>query len=299
MFSSDFKRQSRFDKGFDIVNILLLFIVMVVILYPLYFVVIASISNPLEVNAGRVLFWPKDITFRGYQMIFRDQDILTGYRNTFFYTFLGTAVNIVLTTFAAYPLSRRDWVGRNFFMTILLITMFFSGGLIPTYLVMNGLGVVNTVWAMIIPGAVSVYNVIVMRTFLTTSIPYELQEAATVDGASNFGLLFRIVLPLSKPILAVLVLFYGVAHWNAFFNALIYISDKRLYPLQLVLRSILIQNQVAQDMFGDADSLSDRTVLAELIKYGLIIVSTLPVLILYPFMQRYFVKGVMIGAVKG
>ncbi len=299
MFSSDFKRQSRFDKGFDIVNILLLFIVMVVILYPLYFVVIASISNPLEVNAGRVLFWPKDITFRGYQMIFRDQDILTGYRNTFFYTFLGTAVNIVLTTFAAYPLSRRDWVGRNFFMTLLLITMFFSGGLIPTYLVMNGLGVVNTVWAMIIPGAVSVYNVIVMRTFLTTSIPYELQEAATVDGASNFGLLFRIVLPLSKPILAVLVLFYGVAHWNAFFNALIYISDKRLYPLQLVLRSILIQNQVAQDMFGDADSLSDRTVLAELIKYGLIIVSTLPVLILYPFMQRYFVKGVMIGAVKG
>ena len=299
MFSSDFKRQSRFDKGFDIVNILLLFIVMVVILYPLYFVVIASISNPLEVNAGRVLFWPKDITFRGYQMIFRDQDILTGYRNTFFYTFLGTAVNIVLTTFAAYPLSRRDWVGRNFFMTLLLITMFFSGGLIPTYLVMNGLGVVNTVWAMIIPGAVSVYNVIVMRTFLTTSIPYELQEAATVDGASNFGLLFRIVLPLSKPILAVLVLFYGVAHWNAFFNALIYISDKRFYPLQLVLRSILIQNQVAQDMFGDADSLSDRTVLAELIKYGLIIVSTLPVLILYPFMQRYFVKGVMIGAVKG
>ena len=299
MFSSDFRRQSRFDKGFDIVNTLLLGIILLVILYPLYFVVIASISNPLEVNAGRVLFWPRDVTLRGYQMIFRDQDILTGYRNTFFYTFSGTALNIILTTFAAYPLSRRDWVGRNFFMTILMITMFFGGGLIPTYLVMNGLGMVNTVWAMIIPGAVSVYNVIVMRTFLNTSIPYELQEAATVDGAGNFGLLFKIVLPLSKPILAVLVLFYGVAHWNAFFNALIYISNKSLYPLQLVLRSILIQNQVAQDMFGDADSLSDRTVLAELIKYGLIIVSTLPVLILYPFMQRYFVKGVMIGAVKG
>ena len=232
-------------------------------------------------------------------MIFRDQDILIGYRNTLMYTVIGTTINIILTTFAAYPLSRRDWVGRNFFMTILLITMFFSGGLIPTYLVMNGLGFVNTIWAMIIPGAVSVYNVIVMRTFLTTSIPWELQEAATVDGASNFKLLFRIILPLSKPILAVLVLFYGVAHWNSFFNALIYISNKALYSLQLVLRSILIQNQVAQDMFGDEDSLSDRMMLAELIKYGLIIVSTLPVLILYPFLQRYFVKGVMIGAVKG
>ncbi|MBO4297637.1 MAG: carbohydrate ABC transporter permease [Clostridia bacterium] len=299
MFSNDFKRQSRFDKGFDIINVMLLGIIMLAILYPLYFVVIASISSPLEVNAGQVLFWPKGVTLRGYQMIFRDQDILTGYRNTFFYTFLGTAINVTLTTFAAYPLARRDWVGRNFFMTLLLITMFFGGGLIPTYLVMNGLGVVNTIWAMVIPGAVSVYNVIVMRTYLNTSIPYELQEAATVDGASNFALLFRIVLPLSKPILAVLVLFYGVAHWNSFFNALIYISDKKLYPLQLVLRSILIQNQVAQDMFGDEDSLTDRTILAELIKYGLIIVSTLPVLILYPFMQRYFVKGVMIGAVKG
>ena len=299
MFSSEFKRQSRFDKGFDIVNVLLLGIVMVIVLYPLYFVVIASISNPLEVNAGRVLLFPRDITFKGYQMIFRDQDIMIGYRNTFFYTFLGTFINIILTTFAAYPLSRKDWVGRNLFMTMLMITMFFGGGLIPTYLVMNGLGLVNTIWAMIIPGAVSVYNVIVMRTFLVNSIPYELQEAATVDGASNFGLLFRIIIPLSKPILAVLVLFYGVAHWNAFFNALIYLSNKKLYPLQLVLRSILIQNQVAQDMFGDADSLNDRTILAELIKYGLIIVSTLPVLILYPFMQRYFVKGVMIGAVKG
>ena len=299
MFSSEFKRQSRFDKGFDIVNVLLLGIVMVIVLYPLYFVVIASISNPLEVNAGRVLLFPRDITFKGYQMIFRDQDIMIGYRNTFFYTFLGTFINIILTTFAAYPLSRKDWVGRNLFMTMLMITMFFGGGLIPTYLVMNSLGMVNTIWAMIIPGAVSVYNVIVMRTFLVNSIPYELQEAATVDGASNFGLLFRIIIPLSKPILAVLVLFYGVAHWNAFFNALIYLSNKKLYPLQLVLRSILIQNQVAQDMFGDADSLNDRTILAELIKYGLIIVSTLPVLILYPFMQRYFVKGVMIGAVKG
>ncbi len=299
MASGEFKRQSRFDKAFDIINLTVLGIVMLIILYPLYFVIIASISSPLEVNAGRVLFWPRGVTIRGYQMIFRDQDILIGYRNTLMYTVIGTTINIILTTFAAYPLSRRDWVGRNFFMTILLITMFFSGGLIPTYLVMNGLGFVNTIWAMIIPGAVSVYNVIVMRTFLTTSIPWELQEAATVDGASNFKLLFRIILPLSKPILAVLVLFYGVAHWNSFFNALIYISNKALYPLQLVLRSILIQNQVAQDMFGDEDSLSDRMMLAELIKYGLIIVSTLPVLILYPFLQRYFVKGVMIGAVKG
>ena len=298
MASGEFKRQSRFDKAFDIINLTVLGIVMLIILYPLYFVIIASISSPLEVNAGRVLFWPRGVTIRGYQMIFRDQDILIGYRNTLMYTVIGTTINIILTTFAAYPLSRRDWVGRNFFMTILLITMFFSGGLIPTYLVMNGLGFVNTIWAMIIPGAVSVYNVIVMRTFLTTSIPWELQEAATVDGASNFKLLFRIILPLSKPILAVLVLFYAVSHWNSYFTAMIYLSDVAKHPLQLVLRSILFENSFG-DMVEDAANLAAQQRLGDMIKYGIIIAASLPLLVLYPFLQRYFIQGVMIGAVKG
>ena len=211
----------------------------------------------------------------------------------------GTAINLVMTILAAYPLSRKDWVGRGFFMGVLMFTMFFSGGIIPTYLMMNSLGMINTVWAMILPGAVSVYNTIIMRTFFVNSIPPELQEAAQVDGCSNTRLLLQIVLPLSKQILAVMVLFYGVAHWNAFFNALIYLTESKRYPLQLVLRSILIQNTASQDMLGDLDTMGSRVMMAETIKYALIIVSTLPMMILYPFLQRFFEKGVMVGAVKG
>lgn len=299
MFSAAFRRQTRGDKLFDAVNLLLMILVLTVILYPLWFVVIASISDPMKVAAGELLLLPSGITFEGYRMILRDPMIGTGYRNTLYYTLVGTALNLVLTVLASYPLSRKDWVGRGFFMGLLTFTMFFSGGIIPTYLTMNALGVINTVWAMVIPGAVSVYNAIVMRTYFTTSIPLELQEAAMVDGSTNFGLLLRIVLPLSKPILAVMVLFYGVAHWNAFFGALIYLTKPDRYPLQLVLRSILIQNQMSQDMLGEVDTLSNRVMMAELIKYALIIVSTLPMLALYPFLQRYFVKGVMVGAIKG
>lgn len=299
MFSTDFRRQTRGDKLFDALNLLLMLLVLITILYPLWFVVIASFSDPMKVASGELLLLPTGITFEGYRMILRDPMIVTGYRNTIYYTLVGTAFNIVLTTLAAYPLSRKDWVGRGFFMGLLTFTMFFSGGIIPTYLTMNSLGVINTVWAMVIPGMVSVYNAIVMRTYFTNSIPLELQEAAMVDGSTNFGLLVRIILPLSKPILAVMVLFYGVAHWNAFFGALIYLTKPDLYPLQLVLRSILIQNQVSQDMMGEVDTLTNRVMMTELIKYALIIVSTLPMLALYPFLQRYFVKGVMVGALKG
>ena len=232
-------------------------------------------------------------------MVFRDSMIMTGYRNTLYYTILGTAINLVMTVLAAYPLSRKDWVGRGFFMAVVMFTMFFSGGTIPTYLLMNDLGLINTTWAIVLPGAVSVYNAIVMRTFFINSIPLELQEAAQVDGCSNTRLLLRIVLPLSKPILAVMVLFYGVAHWNAFFGALIYITESDRYPLQLVLRSILIQNTASQDMLGEVDTLGNRVMLAETIKYALIIVSTLPMMVLYPFLQRFFEKGVMVGSVKG
>ena len=297
--ASIFSRQSTGDRVFEIVNTALLALILLVILYPLWFVVIASVSDPAKVVAGDVLLWPAGVSFEAYRMVFRDSMIMTGYRNTLYYTILGTAINLVMTVLAAYPLSRKDWVGRGFFMAVVMFTMFFSGGTIPTYLLMNDLGLINTTWAIVLPGAVSVYNAIVMRTFFINSIPLELQEAAQVDGCSNTRLLLRIVLPLSKPILAVMVLFYGVAHWNAFFGALIYITESDRYPLQLVLRSILIQNTASQDMLGEVDTLGNRVMLAETIKYALIIVSTLPMLVLYPFLQRFFEKGVMVGSVKG
>lgn len=297
--ASIFSRQSTGDRVFEIVNTALLALILLVILYPLWFVVIASVSDPAKVVAGDVLLWPAGVSFEAYRMVFRDSMIMTGYRNTLYYTILGTAINLVMTVLAAYPLSRKDWVGRGFFMALVMFTMFFSGGTIPTYLLMNDLGLINTTWALVLPGAVSVYNAIVMRTFFINSIPLELQEAAQVDGCSNTRLLLRIVLPLSKPILAVMVLFYGVAHWNAFFGALIYITESDRYPLQLVLRSILIQNTASQDMLGEVDTLGNRVMLAETIKYALIIVSTLPMMVLYPFLQRFFEKGVMVGSVKG
>lgn len=296
---NSFSRQSRGDKIFNVINGLLIAVVLIMIIYPLWFVIIASVSDPAKVLGGQVILMPRKFTLQGYQMVFRDPMIMTGYRNTLFYTVTGTAINLVMTILAAYPLSRKDWVGRGFFMGVLMFTMFFSGGIIPTYLMMNSLGMINTVWAMILPGAVSVYNTIIMRTFFVNSIPSELQEAAQVDGCSNTRLLLQIVLPLSKQILAVMVLFYGVAHWNAFFNALIYLTESKRYPLQLVLRSILIQNAASQDMLGDLDTMGSRVMMAETIKYALIIVSTLPMMILYPFLQRFFEKGVMVGAVKG
>lgn len=296
---NSFSRQSRGDKIFNVINGLLIAVVLIMIIYPLWFVIIASVSDPAKVLGGQVILMPRKFTLEGYRMVFRDPMIMTGYRNTLFYTVTGTAINLVMTILAAYPLSRKDWVGRGFFMGVLMFTMFFSGGIIPTYLMMNSLGMINTVWAMILPGAVSVYNTIIMRTFFVNSIPPELQEAAQVDGCSNTRLLLQIVLPLSKQILAVMVLFYGVAHWNAFFNALIYLTESKRYPLQLVLRSILIQNTASQDMLGDLDTMGSRVMMAETIKYALIIVSTLPMMVLYPFLQRFFEKGVMVGAVKG
>lgn len=297
--TSMFSRQTKGDVAFDIVNTLLLSVVLLAILYPIWFVIIASVSDPTQVLAGKVLILPKGFSFDAYKMVFRDDMIMTGYRNTLFYTVLGTCINLVLTILAAYPLSRRDWVGKGFFTGVIMFTMFFSGGTIPTYLLMNSLGLLNTTWAMVLPGAVSVYNTIVMRTFFVNSIPVELQEAAQVDGCSNTRLLLQIVIPLSKPIIAVMVLFYGVAHWNAFFNALIYLSDAERYPLQLVLRSILIQNSMSQDMVSEVEHVGNRVMLAETIKYALIIVSTLPMMVLYPTLQRFFEKGVMVGAVKG
>lgn len=293
-------KRAKGDLVFDTINTLLLVLVMLVVLYPLYFIVIASFSDPLEVLSGHVIFFSKKVSLEAYKMVFRDAQILTGYRNTIFYTLLGTAVNIILTVLAAYPLSRRDLAGRKFFTVMLAVTMFFSGGLIPTYLmVSNTLHLLDTIWAMILPGAISVWNVIIVRTYFQTSIPQELSEAAMVDGCSDFMLLTKVILPLSMPVLAVMVLFYGVAHWNSFFNALIYLNDKAFYPLQLILRSILVQNTMSEDMLAEVDSLANRQVMAETIKYALIVVASAPIIAVYPFLQKYFVKGIMVGAIKG
>lgn len=292
-------RKTREDKIFDILNLLLLTIVTIVVLYPLYFVVIASISNPDRIFNGDVWLLPKDITFEGYKRIFQDQRIWIGYKNTVVYTVVGTFVNVALTLMAAYALSRKDLVGRNVFMLFFVFTMFFSGGLIPTYLVVKNLGMVNTMWALIIPKAVAVWNLIVARTFFQATIPDALLESAQMDGCSNTKFFMKVVLPLSKPIIAVMVLFYAVGHWNAFFDALIYLNDESKYPLQLILRSILIQNEASASMLGDVDSFAAQQRIAELIKYGVIIVAAIPLLVVYPFIQKYFVKGALIGSIKG
>ncbi|MBO1513475.1 carbohydrate ABC transporter permease [Metabacillus sp. BG109] len=292
-------RRSKEDKVFDLINIFLVAIMVILVVYPLYFIVIASISNPNMIYEGKVWFLPKDITFEGYQRIFNDSKIWLGYKNSIIYTFVGTIVNVTFTLMAAYALSRRDLYGRNLIMFLFLFTMFFSGGLIPTYLVVKDLGLLNTMWALILPKAVAVWNVIVARTYFQTSIPNELLEAAKMDGCSDAKFFWKIVVPLSKPIVAVMVLFYAVGHWNSYFDALIYLNNEDLYPLQLILRNILIQNEASTQMISDLDSLAAKQRVSELIKYGVIIVASIPLLILYPFVQKYFVKGVMIGGIKG
>jgi len=292
-------RRSKEDKIFDLINIFLVAIMVILVVYPLYFIVIASISNPNMIYEGKVWLLPKDITFEGYQRIFSDSKIWLGYKNSIIYTFVGTLVNVSCTLMAAYALSRRDLYGRNLIMFLFLFTMFFSGGLIPTYLVVKNLGLLNTMWALILPKAVAVWNVIVARTFFQTSIPNELLEAAKIDGCSDAKFFWKIVLPLSKPIVAVMVLFYAVGHWNSYFDALIYLNNEDLYPLQLILRNILIQNEASTQMMSDIDSLAAKQRVSELIKYGVIIVASIPLLVLYPFVQKYFVKGVMIGGIKG
>ncbi|MCS7462864.1 carbohydrate ABC transporter permease [Paenibacillus doosanensis] len=292
-------REGWGDRLFNAVNLAVLSVILVAVLYPLIFVISASISDPMLVLQGKVWLWPKALSFEAYHRVFQNGDILIGYRNTILYTLAGTFINIVLTVAGAYPLARKDFVGRNVLMALFTFTMFFSGGIIPTYLVVKSLGIVNTFWVMVLPNAVSVFNLIIMRTFFHNSIPIELQESAFMDGASNLRILWNIVLPLSKPVIAVLILYYAVGHWNSFFNALIYLSDRARYPLQLILRELLIQNQMEQMLSGDSESMVQQMMIAEGLKYAIIIVSSLPVLIMYPFLQKYFEKGMMIGAIKG
>lgn len=293
------KAQSRGDKIFDYSNYTILSFILLIVLYPLYYIIISSISDPDAVNAGEVWLVPVDITMEGYKRIFKDSSIWLGYRNSLLYAFLSTSISLILVLTASYALSRRDLVGRNFFMMYIVFTMFFSGGLIPTYLLVKDLGMVNTIWALFLPNAVGVFHVIITRTFFQSTIPHELLEAAVVDGCSNTKFFFKMVLPLSLPIIAVMTLFNAVREWNSFFPALIYLRDDSLYPLQIILRSILISSKSSSSMFDELEEMSEQQRVADLIKFGVIIVGSLPVLILYPFLQKYFVKGVMIGSIKG
>lgn len=298
-------RETKSDKLFLALNYLFLAVALVVVLYPLLYIVSASISSPQAVNSGEMWLFPKGITLDGYKLVFDNPKIWNGYMNTIIYTVLGTLLNLVVTLPAAYALSRSDFVGRNFFMGMFLVTMFFNGGLIPTYLLVKNLHLINTMGALILPVAASVWNIIVARTFFHSTIPKELQEAAHMDGCTNIKLFIRIVLPLSAPIIAVMALFYGVGHWNSYFPALIYLNDELKYPLQMVLRQILVLQEMSAETTGAAISgdiaqaMNNKAEIASLVKYAVIIVSTLPVVILYPFLQRYFVQGVMIGSVKG
>ncbi|MCR2820065.1 carbohydrate ABC transporter permease [Lederbergia panacisoli] len=295
--------QTRTDKLFNVFVYVCITFALLVVLYPLIYIISASISNPSYVNSGKMWLFPKDITWEGYRLIFDNKEIWQGYLMTFFYTGLGTFINLAVTIPAAYALSRKDFYGRGLFTGMFVLTMFFSGGLIPTYLVVKNLGMINSVWAMVLPNAAAVWNIIISRVFFQSTIPKGLEEAAIIDGASNFKLFTKIILPLSAPIIAVMALFYGVGHWNGYFNALVYLSDRKLYPLQLVLREILVLQDMSSNntnITGEmAQLMHSKQQLAAIIKYGVMIVSTLPVIIIYPFLQRYFVKGVMIGSLKG
>ncbi|MFD4489320.1 carbohydrate ABC transporter permease [Lysinibacillus fusiformis] len=291
-------KESKGDRAFTIFNYIFLAIVAVVVLYPLIFVLSASLSNPEYVISGDLWLWPKEFTVEAYEKVFQNPDIINGFINTLKYTFFGTLLNIVMTICAAYPLSRRNLRGKGFIMAFMVFTMFFSGGLIPTYLLIRDLGMINTFWVMIIPNAVAVWNIIIMRTFFQ-SIPYELEESAMIDGAGNFRILWSIVLPLSLPVMAVMVLFYAVGHWNSYFQALIYLQDQDKFPLQLILRQILIQGQADDMIQATSESFLAQKLSVEGLKYAVLIVANLPMLMLYPFLQRYFVKGVMIGSLKG
>jgi len=293
---------TRADKVFVFFVYVFLILALIITLYPLIYIISASISDPVYVNSGEMVLFPRGITFAGYELIFGNQDIWRGYLNTIFYTVLGTGINLLVTIPVAYALSRPEFYGKKFFTTFMLITMFIGGGLIPTYMLIVNMGMLDTVWALVLPGATSVFNIVITRTFFQSTIPRELEEAAIVDGCSDFYMFIKIILPLSMPIIAVMALFFGVGHWNSWFSALIYLRDRSMFPLQLILREIL----VLQDMFsmpamtGDmAEVMHNRMQLAQVIQYGVMIVATLPIIIVYPFLQKYFVKGMMVGSLKG
>jgi ABC-type glycerol-3-phosphate transport system permease component len=292
--------ETRTDKIFLAGVKIMLWIALILVAVPLIYIVANSFSSASAVSAGRVLLWPVEPSIKAYQQAFSDPLIMKGYLNSFIYAIGGTLISVTLTIAIAYPLSRRTFYGRNVIMSLLIFTMLFSGGLIPTYLVVQDLGMLNTRWAMVIPSAIGVWQVIIARTFFRSTIPDELYEAATIDGASDLRFLWSIVLPLSKPVIAVIALMYAIFQWNSYFDALIYLKDPGLYPLQIVLRNVLILNTLTGSTTANnlAQQLEQQQ-LANVLKYALIVISSLPVLVIYPFVARHFTKGVMVGAVKG
>lgn len=287
------------DRTFYIISGIGLSLFLLAVLYPIVFVVAASFSSGQAVSAGKVFLWPVDFSLEGYKTVFHNKDILIGFKNSIVYTVVGTLINLVMTMISAYALSRDDVPGTNKIMLIFTFTMFFSGGMIPTYMLIRSLHMLDSIWSMVIPGAVGVYNLIIARTFIKNSIPAELLDAAKIDGCSDIKYFTMIVLPLSKAIIAVLVLFYGVGHWNSYFNPMLYLNSRELFSLPIFLKEILIANQIDPSTVTDPELQMQIAQIADVIKYALIVVSTIPVLVIYPFIQKYFVKGVMIGSVKG
>jgi len=294
------------DRIFNVINVVILTIILIIVAYPLYFIVIASFSNPVLVNTGRVIFFPREISFEGYRMVWNYQELWIGYRNTIFYTSVGTFINLAVTLPAAYALTRKNLRFKGFITILFMIPMFFSGGLIPTYLLMvRTLGLNDTVWALLLPGATGMMQIVIARTFIQSNVPEEMRESAEIDGATDFRVFFSIVLPLSTAIIAVQGLMAAVGHWNAFFGAFLYLSDnnaRHLQPLAMVLRRILVlatNEAVGAEFMEDMSNRTERMMRVEQIKYAIIIVSVVPILAVYPFVQRHFVKGVLIGAIKG
>lgn len=285
------------DRMILTLNNIFLFLAVLVVLVPLVYVVLASFMDPTVLLNKGISFNLSDWSLKGYKLILGNDAMLKGFINSILYSVGFAVVTVVVSLFAAYPLSVNGFVGKNFFMTMFIITMFFSGGLIPTYLLVKDLGILNTIWAIILPGAINVWNIILARTYFK-GIPYELHEAAKVDGASDLLIFFKIVLPLSKPIIFVLAMYAFVGQWNSYFDAMIYLDDPNLHPLQLVLRSILIQNSTDPGMISDQLAMAELKKLSEMIKYSSIVISSLPLIVMYPFFQKYFEKGVMVGSLK-
>lgn len=291
-------RESYSDRMFLFFNYLVLAIILSIVLYPMIYIVSSSFSSGSAITSGRVWLWPVEPTLSGYRLVFINDSIWMGYKNSLIYMVTGTFINVVMTCMAAFPLSRKDFYGRKVIMLIFVFSMMFSGGLIPSYLVVRSLGMLNTIWAMIIPGAMGVYMVIIARTYFMSNIPNELIDAASLDGCGDTKFILKIALPLSKPIIAVMALMYAVGHWNSYFSALIYLNNPKLYPLQLILQRILILDSIEtgnQEAFEMVRSIQLRTMM----KYALIIIANAPLFMAYPFLQKYFVKGFMIGSLKG
>lgn len=289
------------DKIYYVLTSLFIFAMVIVTLFPLYFILIASFSSPNDVMLGKVILLPSNVTLKAYNLVFKNQNIWNAYGNTVVYTLAGTAFSLIATLTAAFVFSRKGLIGSRVCMLMIIFTMYFSGGLIPTYFNIRNLGMLNTIWALVIPGMISGYNLIIARTFMQTSIPDALDEAAKLDGCTPIRFFLEVVIPLSTPIIGVLCLYSVVGHWNSYYSALIYMSERKNYPLQLILREILVQGTVSNESM-DAASMEEAFEfinLAESLKYALVIVSSVPMLILYPFLQKFFVKGVMIGSVKG